>query len=183
MFHVISVYDARRDRAAKPKVCAAMNVEKPCLFCEGMYIGAQHPELVVFEDERFYVVHGLEGEKPAYLGELLTVTKRHIPSFASLTGEEAAALGGLLARVGAATQAVTGASHSYTYFFGEGNKHLHVYTVARYDAVPADYVRLATDAWPEAPRGSAACVAELCARLRAHLASGDASAAEASGRS
>ncbi|HEX9067347.1 MAG TPA: hypothetical protein VF807_01165 [Ktedonobacterales bacterium] len=159
-----------------------MNMEKPCLFCEGKYLGEQHPELVVFEDERFYVIHSLEEETPTYLGELLTVTKRHLPSFASLTGEEAAALGGLLTRVSAATQAVTGASHSYTYFFGEGNKHLHIYTIARYDAMPAEYVRLATDAWPDAPRGSAACVAKLCARLRAHLANGAASAPDVSSR-
>jgi diadenosine tetraphosphate (Ap4A) HIT family hydrolase len=102
----------------------------------------------------------------------MTVTKRHVPSFAELTADEAQALGLLLARVSRALKAATGAGHAYTYFFGEGFRHLHVFTVARYNDMPANYVRLDVERWPEAPRGDAAAVKALCAVLRADLRQG-----------
>ena len=146
-----------------------MTAPANCLFCNGAHLQAQDPAHVVYEDDRFYVAHPLEGEEPSYLGSLMTVTKRHVPSFAELTVDEAQALGLLLSRVSRALKVATGAGHAYAYFFGEGFHHLHVFTVARYDEMPATYVRLDVEQWPEAPRGDAAAVKALCAALRADL--------------
>ncbi len=141
-----------------------------CTFCDGAHLRAQSPARVVYEDDRFYVIHPLDEDAPTYLGTLMTVAKRHIPSFAELSAEEAQALGPLLARVTRALKVATGAEPAYAYFFGEGYRHLHVFTVARYDAMPADYVRLDVERWPDAPRGDAAEVEALCARIREALA-------------
>jgi histidine triad (HIT) family protein len=146
-----------------------MTAPATCLFCDGAHLRAQDPARVVYEDDRFYVAHPLDEDEPTYLGSLMTVTKRHVPSFAELTADEAQALGLLFSRVSQALKAATGAGHAYAYFFGEGFHHLHVFTVARYDEMPADYVRLDVERWPEAPRGDAVAVKALCAVLRANL--------------
>ena len=146
-----------------------MTTPATCLFCDGAHLQAQDPARVVYEDEQFYVAHPLDGDEPTYLGSLMTVTKRHVPSFAELTADEAQALGLLLSCVSRALKAATGAGHTYVYFFGEGFHHLHVFTVARYDEMPSAYVRLDVERWPEAPRGDAAAVEALCAVLRADL--------------
>ena len=146
-----------------------MATKATCPFCAGAHLRAQSPARVVYEDDRFYVVHPLDEGEPSYLGTLMTVTKRHVPSFAELTTDEASALGLLLARVSRALKVATSAGHAYVYFFGEGVRHVHVFTVARYDEMPGDYVRLDVGRWPEAPRGEAVAVEALCARLRAHL--------------
>ncbi|HEV8193575.1 MAG TPA: hypothetical protein VGP82_19120 [Ktedonobacterales bacterium] len=141
-----------------------------CVFCASAHLRAQDPARVVFEDDRFYVVHPAEAGEPAYVGSLIAVTKRHAQSFADLDAEEARAFGLLLMRVSRALKAATGAGHAYSYYFGEGYRHLHAFVVARYDDMPAEYVRLDVERWPEAPRGDAAQVAALCARIRAELA-------------
>lgn len=141
-----------------------------CMFCDEAHLKAQPSACVVYEDDRFYVIHPLDADAPTYLGSLMTVAKRHIPSFAELNAEEAQALGLLLAHVTRALKVATGAEHAYAYFFGEGFRHLHVFTVARYDAMPAAFVRLDVERWPDAPRGDAAAVEALCARAREALA-------------
>ena len=150
-----------------------MAMRSACMFCDEAHLKAQSRARVVYEDERFYVIHPLDADEPTYLGSLMTVAKRHAPSLAELTADEAQALGLLLARVTRALKLATGAEHAYAYFFGEGFRHLHVFTIARYDAMPAEYVRLDVERWPEAPRGDAAAVEALCARVRANLASDD----------
>jgi histidine triad (HIT) family protein len=146
-----------------------MAVTQTCSFCAGAHLQAQSPARVVYDDDRFYVVHPLHAGEPSYLGSLMTVTKRHVPSFAELTANEASALGLLLARISRALTAATGAGHAYVYFFGEGVRHVHVFTVARYDEMPSEYVRLDVERWPKAPRGTALEVEALCERLRAQL--------------
>jgi histidine triad (HIT) family protein len=147
-----------------------------CMFCEEAHLKAQRPERVVYEDERFYVIHPLDEEAPTYLGTLMIVARRHIPSFADLSAEEAQALGLLLARVTRALKVATGAEHAYAYYFGEGFRHLHAFIVARYDTMPGAFVRLDVERWPDAPRGDAAAVAALCARAREALAENGANA-------
>ena len=146
-----------------------MTAPAPCLFCDGAHLRAQAPARVAYEDDRFYVTHPLDGDEPTYLGSLMTVTKRHVPSFAELTVDEAQALGLLLSRVSRALKVATGAGHTYAFYFGEGFHHLHVFTVARYDDMPVDFVRLDVERWPDAPRGDAAAVEALCAVLRSEL--------------
>jgi diadenosine tetraphosphate (Ap4A) HIT family hydrolase len=146
-----------------------MAVTATCSFCAGAYLQRQSPARVVYEDDCFYVLHPLDASEPSYLGSLMTVTKRHVPSLAELTAEEASALGQLLARVSRALKVTTGAGHAYVYFFGEGVRHVHVFTVARYDEMPGDYVRLDVERWPQAPRGTLLEVEALCARLRTQL--------------
>jgi diadenosine tetraphosphate (Ap4A) HIT family hydrolase len=140
------------------------------MFCADAHRKAQSPARIVYEDDHFYVIHPLDDDQPTYLGSLMTVTRRHIASFAELTADEAQAIGLLLARVTRALKATTGAGHAYAYFFGEGFHHLHVFTVARYDAMPAEFVRLDVERWPAAPRGAVAEVEALCVQLRASMA-------------
>ena len=143
-----------------------------CLFCDEAYLNDEYPAQVIVSDDTFVIMHPANPDELTYLGTALVVAKRHIPSFADLHPDEAAALGMLLARVARALKAVTGAGHTYTYSFGEGVHHLHIFVVARYDETPPEYVRLDVERWPAAPRGDAAAVAALCARLRAELAAG-----------
>ncbi len=146
-----------------------MNTPAACMFCDEAHLKAQSLARVVYEDDDFYVIHPLDEAEHTYLGSLMTVAKRHISDFAELSVNEAQVLGLLLARVSKALKATTSAGHTYTYFFGEGFHHLHVFTVARYDAMPNEYVRLDVERWPAAPRGDAAAVEALCARVRTDL--------------
>src|SRR5262245_36725429 len=86
---------------------SAMTMSANCLFCNGAHLQAQDPARIVYEDDRFYVAHPLSVDDPSYLGSLMTVTKRHTPSFADLTADEAQALGLLLSRVSRALKAAT----------------------------------------------------------------------------
>ena len=97
-------------------------------------------------------------------------TRRHLPSFAELTPEEAQAVGLLIARLSKAIKVCTGADHVYAFFYGDHVPHLHVHVFARYPGTPEEYWRERVDEWSQSPKGGAAEVAALAQRLRDYLA-------------
>lgn len=124
---------------------------------------------VIYEDERVYAHHFYDDDGPTYLGHLMAEPKRHVPSFAELSDEDAQALGLLVARLSRALKACAGAEHVYAEFYGEVIPHVHIHVIARYAGTPPEYWRWNVDDWPAAPRGGAAEIAALCEKLRAYL--------------
>lgn len=124
---------------------------------------------VLYEDHHVYACHLQREGEPTYLGSVQVETKRHVPTYAELTEDEARALGLLVSRISRALKVCTGVEHVYVYFFGEVIPHLHTFVVARYPDAPEAYWRLRVSEWPDAPRGDPAEVAAFCDRLRAAL--------------
>lgn len=141
-----------------------------CLFCDVQR--SQPSATVVYEDTLAYVYHPTD-DAPGYLGHLILIPGRHAPDYASLTSEEAQAIGLLTTRISRALKACAGAEKVYVVFYGEVTPHLHIHLTARYPETPADYLRWKIEDWPDAPRGGPDATAALCGRLRAMLA-GDA---------
>lgn len=150
-----------------------------CLFCDQAADPSQVPGGAIYEDELLYATQAYDGEEPVYLGNLRIVTKRHVPTLADLTDDEARALGLLVARLGRALVACVGAERIYAHTFSEAIHHLHVYVTARYPGVPEAYWRWAVTDRPDAPRGGTAEVAALSERLRAYLNESGLSSGEA----
>lgn len=73
-------------------------------------------------------------------GWLVLVPTRHITSFTELTPEAADELGGLVRRLGAALEVVTGCVKTYLMQFSEaeGFAHLHLHLVPRLSDHPED---------------------------------------------
>lgn len=138
-----------------------------CLFCAAQR--SQPPTTVVYEDALAYAYHPTD-DAPGYLGHLILIPRRHALDYASLTCDEAQAIGLLTTRLSRALKACAGAEKVYAVFYGEVTPHLHIHLTARYPETPADYLRWNIEDWPDAPRGDADAVAALCARLRAALA-------------
>jgi histidine triad (HIT) family protein len=53
---------------------------------------------------------------------------------------------------------------------GHGVDHFHLHLIARYPGTPREFWWTRVDEWPGAPRGGAAEIAEITARLRAAIA-------------
>lgn len=123
----------------------------------------------IYENEYIRVRHWLDDDGPTYLGYVLVTTKRHTPTLADLSLEEARALGEAIGRVSAALKACVGAEKVYMIEYGEVTPHVHVYLRTRYPNLPEQYWRWNVEDWPEAPRGDAEAVAGLSSRLRSHL--------------
>ena len=141
-----------------------------CLFCniqQGRLPLAGGP---IYEDNLVFAHHADFDEGSTYLGQLAVETRRHVPDFAGLTTDEAAAIGLVIARLSRALKISTGAEKVYVEFYAEVTPHLHVFLTARYPGTPAEYLRWRVKEWPDAPKGGADAVAALCRRLRATLA-------------
>jgi diadenosine tetraphosphate (Ap4A) HIT family hydrolase len=124
----------------------------------------------IYQDELVYAHHVYNREGPTFLGYVRAETRRHAPSFAELTPEEAQAVGLLIARLSKAIKACTGADHVYAFFYGDHVPHLHVHVFARYPGTPEEYWRERVDEWSQSPKGGADEVAALAQRLRDYLA-------------
>jgi histidine triad (HIT) family protein len=129
------------------------------------------PGGAIFEDEVLYVGHVQlpEDAAGAYLGHLMVEPKRHAPGLADLTDTEAQALGLMVARLSRALKVSEGAEHVYAFVLGDHVAHLHIHVVPRYPGAPREYWGVRVDEWPDAPRGGADEVTELCTRLQATL--------------
>ncbi len=84
-----------------------------------------------------FVVHPVLGGG-AVPGWLVVAPERHVTQVDALTDEEAAALGPLLKRVGAALREATGGEKLYVAAFGELLPHFHVHLIARPDGFPRE---------------------------------------------
>ena len=88
---------------------------------------------------------------------------------AELTEAEGQAFGLAVTRLSKALKACTGAEKVYAEAYYEVVPHLHMLLTARYPGTPQEFWRWKIGDWPEAPRGGAKEVIDLCDRLRAHL--------------
>lgn len=127
---------------------------------------------VIYQDDLVYAHHVYNRNEPTFLGYVRAETRRHVPSFAELTDEEAQAVGLLITRLSRALKACVGADHVYAFFYGDHVPHLHIHVFARYPGTPEEYWREHVDEWAESPKGGAAEVEALAQRLRAYLAGG-----------
>ncbi len=143
------------------------DTKEACPICDkqqGQVVGG-----VVYEDELVYVHHVYDDEGPTFLGYVRLETKRHTPSFAELTTDEALAIGQLTARLSRALKACTGGDHVYVFFYGDHVPHLHLHIWARYPGTPEEYWRTRVDEWSGSPKGGQDEVGVLSQRLRAFL--------------
>jgi len=129
----------------------------------------------VAEDDLVLVSHlavpdagGREGSA-AYLGHLFVEPLRHAAGLADLADVEAERMGRWAARASRALRDVAGAEHVYAAVVGDGVPHLHLHLLPRYPGTPREYWWTRVDEWPMAPRGGAAEIAALVARLREYL--------------
>jgi histidine triad (HIT) family protein len=141
------------------------------------FICAKHAAGVdaIAEDEHALVTH-LPLTTPAgtaesvYLGYLFVELRRHAAGLGDLTADEAASVGRLAAAAAGALGATEGAEHVYSAVIGHGVDHFHLHVIPRYPGTPREFWWTRVDEWPDAPRGGAAEIAELVARLRAEIA-------------
>ena len=138
-----------------------------CLFCDVQR--SQPSATVVYEDALAYVYHPTD-DAPGYLGHLILIPRRHAPDYASLTCQEAQAIGTLTTRISRALKSSADAEKVYAVFYGEVTPHLHIHLTARYPNTPPEYLRWKIEDWPDAPSGDAEAMAALCQKLRAMLA-------------
>lgn len=123
----------------------------------------------IYEDNLFYAHHVYNEKGPAFLGYVRLETKRHVPSYAELTSDEARAIGLLTTRLSQALKACVGADHVYVFFYGDHVPHLHLHIFARYPGTPEIYWREHVDEWPNSPKGGSDEVIALSQRLRSFL--------------
>ena len=124
----------------------------------------------IYEDDLLYAHHVYNKSGETFLGYVRAETKRHVPSYAELTPEEAQAIGLLTTRLSRALKECAGADHVYVFFYGDHVPHLHLHIFARYPGTPEEYWRDRVDEWSGSPKGGTDEVAALCDRLRASLA-------------
>lgn len=96
--------------------------------------------------------------------------KRHIPTLAEMTVEEAKAFGVIMARVSKALKDSENAEHIYSLVSGNSVPHLHMHLVARYPNTPKEHWGpMEVYDWEDAPMGENNEVIELCNRLKTYL--------------
>ncbi|HEY8491517.1 MAG TPA: HIT domain-containing protein [Dehalococcoidia bacterium] len=139
-----------------------------CRACTAVAQAASLPGGVILDAGGWRLVHNEDTPLP---GHLLLYAVRHVERPADLTPEEAAALGGLAARVDAALRDVLGAGQTYVVSITEGATHLHVHFLPIQPHVPAigrgvGIFRFLERGEPVEPGR----IEELAARLRAALA-------------
>lgn len=127
------------------------------------------PGGVIYEDELIYVNHVFNKTEPTFLGYVRLETKRHVPSYAELTPEEARTIGTFTSRLSRALKACTGGDHVYVFFYGDHVAHLHLHIWARYPGTPEEFWRDRVDEWSGSPKGGLDEVAALNKRLSAFL--------------
>ena len=107
-----------------------------------------------------------------YLGYLFVTSRRHVPSFAELDSDEAAAMGVAISRLSAALKA-EGANPVYLAGIGHAVPHLHVHLIPRWPETPTEISWINVDEWEGARRGDAEVVSEWTIRFRNRLESLD----------
>lgn len=145
--------------------------EPDCPICakhrgEGALVGE-----VLWADEQVVVSHRPVGpDGTVMLGYLFVETRRHVPYLTDLTEAEAEAVARLVRRAAVGLRAELQPDFVFTAVVGMGVAHFHQHLFVRHAGTPDEYDWFSGSQWPDAPRGTAADVAHLCARLRPHLA-------------
>ena len=141
-----------------------------CFICSKHAGKTETSGVMIYENEYVYVGHIDSNGKPNYLGHIMIDLKRHVPTLADLTMEEAKAFGVIMARVSKALKESEKAEHIYSLVSGNSVPHLHMHLVARYPNTPEEYWGpWAVYDWKEAPMGDNNDVIKLCNRLKEYL--------------
>jgi len=108
-----------------------------CYSCDQQRAGSPPPREDVVHTEHWRVVHSFNSTLPGWLVLLPT---RHVTSFTELAPAAADELGGLVRRLSAALESVTGCVKTYLMQFSEaeGFSHLHLHLVPRSPDHPDD---------------------------------------------
>lgn len=141
-----------------------------CFICNKHAGNIATAGVMIYEDEHVYVGHIDGSGKPNYLGHIMIDLKRHIPTLAEMTAEEAKAFGVIMARVSKALKESENAEHIYSLVSGNSVPHLHMHLVARYPNTPKEHWGpFEVYDWKDAPMGENHEVIELCKRLKTYL--------------
>jgi diadenosine tetraphosphate (Ap4A) HIT family hydrolase len=108
-----------------------------CFACDQQAAVALPPREDVVQTGHWRVAHAFNSMLPGWLVLLPT---RHVTSFTQLTAAAADEVGGLVVRLSAALEAVTGCAKTYLMQFSEaeGFSHLHLHLVPRLPDHPED---------------------------------------------
>ncbi|RFB13614.1 HIT family protein [Bacillus sp. HNG] len=143
---------------------------------EDCFICKKHNGLIqtagetIYEDELVYVGHIDHNGEDSYLGHIMIDLKRHAPTLADLTIEEAKAFGIIMARVSNALKESEQAEHIYSFVSGNAVPHLHMHIVPRYPNTPIEFWGpMAVYDWPQAPMGNNEQIVQICRRLKGAL--------------
>ena len=107
-------------------------------------------------------------ELEPYLGYVFVTSRRHVPSFAELSVDEAAAMGIAISKLSAALKA-EGADPVYVAGIGHGWPHLHIHLIPRWPETPTEVSWTHVADWEGARRGDSEVVSEWTSRLRNNL--------------
>jgi diadenosine tetraphosphate (Ap4A) HIT family hydrolase len=105
----------------------------------------------------------------AVLGYLYVESRRHAPYLADLTDAKAETIGRAVRCVARGLRTELNADVVFSAIVGMHVPHFHQHVFARRTGTPAEHGWMAGDQWPDAPRGTASDVVELCSRLRHYL--------------
>jgi diadenosine tetraphosphate (Ap4A) HIT family hydrolase len=105
-------------------------LEPGCFACGQQGVASPPPREHIVSTGHWRVAHAFNSTLP---GWIVLVPTRHLTSFTQLTPEAAAELGGLVHRLSAALETVTGCVKTYLMQFSEqeGFAHLHLHLVPR----------------------------------------------------
>jgi len=141
-----------------------------CLICQEHDGRIEIPGGHLIADDNVVAFHcpPLPQAPEPYLGYVFVTSRRHVPSFAELNPEEAAAMGVAISRLSAALKA-EGAETVYLAGIGHGQPHLHIHLLPRWPETPSHVSWMNVDDWDGARHGGSEIVAEWTMRLRNRL--------------
>ncbi|WP_312099541.1 HIT family protein [Niallia sp.] len=145
-------------------------MSESCFICNKHAGNIETSGVRIYEDDYVYVGHIDRKGKPNYLGHIMIDLKRHTPSLADMTVEEAKSFGVIMARVSKALKESENAEHIYSLVSGNTVPHLHMHIVARYPNTPKEHWGpMEVYDWQDAPMGDNNQVVKLCNRIKLYL--------------
>lgn len=138
-----------------------------CFICEKHLGLIQTDGQAIYEDDMLYVGHIDRGGKPNYKGHLVIDLKRHVPSLADMTVQEAQAWGVMTMQLSRVLRDVARAEHVYTLVSGNSVPHLHMHMVARYPGTPEEYWGpMDVYGWNDAPLIQSEALIRFCEQMK-----------------
>jgi diadenosine tetraphosphate (Ap4A) HIT family hydrolase len=145
-----------------------------CFICRKHHGEVELPGGAIYEDDQVFAGHAFNPAAPGdqYLGHLIVEPKRHVAGLTGLTDEEACRIGVLLTRLGKVLETAVSPEHIYLFVLGHHVDHLHYHLIPRYLGAPREYWGVHVDEWPDAPKGDAEAIANLCDTIQTNLKMG-----------
>ncbi|MGV9677440.1 HIT family protein [Nocardia sp. NPDC003482] len=124
---------------------------------------------VLFADDLVVVTHRPLTEGSPVPGYLFVETRRHAPTLADLSDEEAAAAGWAVRRAAAALRGELAPEYVFSAITGRTVAHFHQHVFARPKGTPPQTHWFDVDTWAAGPRVDERGLSELCARLATYF--------------